>query len=165
MAAESKRAFLIALVREFVARVQRLPGLRRVALIGSLATPKENPKDADLLVWVDNEADLVPLASAARQLKGQAQSRNSGADIFVVNAAGAYVGRICHYRDCRPGIRISCRAQHCGRRPHLCDDLDLLDLPTKTIEAPPLDLWPSVVVRGHVPDDVRELGQAMECCQ
>jgi hypothetical protein len=110
---------------------------------------------------VDDGVDLAPLAAVARQLKGKSQGRNSGADIFVVNARGAYQGRICHYRDCRPGIRLSCRAQHCGRRPHLCDDLHVLQLPADLIGAPPLDLWPDVVVRARIPDDVRKLIVAM----
>src|ERR1700683_3992682 len=123
MRAESIRAFLIGELLTFVTRARTTPGVRRVALVGSLATAKASPKDADLLLWVDDGADLAPLAAIARRLKGKAQSRNSGADIFIVNAKAEYLGRICHYRDCRPGIRISCRALHCGRRAHLCDDL------------------------------------------
>src|SRR5688572_26213252 len=157
MTAESTRGLLIAEVRTFVMRVRRLSGVLRVALIGSLTTAKQNPKDADLLVWIDDGADLAPLAAAARQLKGKAQSRNCGADVFMVNSNDAYLGRTCHYRDCRPGIRTSCRARHCGRRPHLCDDLHVLKLRREVIATPPLDLWPSVVVRARLPEDVREL--------
>lgn len=161
MMEESIRGFLLAAVRTFVMNVRELPAVRRVALIGSLATAKKNPKDADLLVWVDEEADLSPLATVARRLKGTAQGRNSGADIFIVNASGAYLGRICRYRDCRAGIRMSCRAQHCGRRQHLCDDLHVLNLSADIIAAPPLDLWPSVIVRDRLPDDVCALAFAM----
>jgi hypothetical protein len=161
MTAESIRGFLISEVRTFVTRVRAVPGVRRVALVGSLATAKADPKDADLLLWVDDGADLAPLAHVARQLKGNAQRRNSGADIFVVSESGAYGGRICHYRDCRPGIRGSCPARHCGHRPYLCDDLHVLKLTANIIAAPPLDLWPDVVVRAHIPDDIRELAAAM----
>ena len=153
---DSIRSFLIAQVRRFVATTRGIAGVRRIALIGSLATPKAAPKDADLLITVDNDADLVPLAVASRQLKGRAQSRNSGADIFLSDAKGAYLGRICHYRDCQPGVRTRCRAQHCGRRPHLCDDLDVLRLPAKLVEAPTLELWPAVVRRAAIPGDVEE---------
>ena len=52
MTSASNRPLLIAEVRTFVTRVRDLPGVRRVALIGSLATAKQNPTDADLLVWV-----------------------------------------------------------------------------------------------------------------
>jgi hypothetical protein len=161
MAGESYRSVLLAGVQTFVTRACGLPGVRRIALIGSLATAKPNPKDADVLVWVEDVADLAPLAAAGRQLKGSAQSRNGGADIFLVNPAGTYQGRTCGYRDCRPGIRMSCRAQQCGRRPHLCDDLQVVTLPADVIAAPPADLWPTIVVRAPIPDDVREMIVAM----
>ena len=160
---QSKRVFLIGLVQEFLMRVRALPGISRVGLIGSLTTPKDNPKDADLLVWVDDGLDLAPLAAAGRQLKGRAQGRNAGADIFLVSPGGSYLGRICHYRDCRPGVRLSCRALHCGQRPHLCDDLHDLKLRPNAIQAPPVDLWPQAIVRAAVPDDIQELvGQLAE---
>ena len=161
MTPESTRAFLISAVRTFIGRVRGRPGVRRVALIGSVATAKRDPKDADLLVWVDDGADLAALATAARQLQGQAQGRNCGADIFVVDPGDAYLGRTCPYRECRPGIRASCRARHCGRRPYLNDDLDVLDLPADVIAAPPLDLWPRVIARAELPPDIRELADAL----
>ena len=154
---DSIRSFLMAQVRRFVATTRGIRGVRRIALIGSLATAKAAPKDADLLITVDDEVDLIPLAVAGRQLKGRAQSRNSGADIFLSDTKGAYLGRICHYRDCRPGVRTRCRARHCGRRPHLCDDLDVLRLPVELVEAPTLELWPVVVRRAPIPGDVEEL--------
>ena len=54
---------LLAAVRRFVERACNCPGVRRIALIGSLATAKEDPKDADVLVTVDDDSDLTPLAS------------------------------------------------------------------------------------------------------
>lgn len=161
LAAESIRHFLIAEVQAFVTRVRGMPGVGRIDLIGSLTTAKQTPKDADLLVWVDDAADLAPLAAAGRRLKGRAQSRNSGADVFLVNRSGAYLGRICRYRDCRPGIRMSCRALHCGRRPHLCDDLHMLKLGGDVLQAPPVGLWPAAVVHAAVPDDVQRLVSAL----
>ncbi len=155
--AEPLRAFLIAEVRDFVTRVHDLPGIRRLALVGSLATPKIKPKDADLLIWVDDGLDLTRLAAAARTLKGRAQGRNSGADVFIVNPGGEYLGRICRFRDCRPGIRGSCLALHCGRRPHLCDDLQVLRLPFAVIQSPPVVLWPTPAIHAPVPEDVQEL--------
>jgi predicted nucleotidyltransferase len=81
----SIREFLLSEVLRFVERARTCPGVRRIALVGSLARDKDNPKDADVLVTVDDDADLTSLATAGRRLKGRAQSRNSGADIFLAN--------------------------------------------------------------------------------
>jgi predicted nucleotidyltransferase len=91
---------LLAEVCRFVERARDCPGVRRIALIGSLATAKKDPKDADVLVTVDDDADLTPLAALGRKLKGRAQSRNKGADIFFADLAGDYIGRLCHWREC-----------------------------------------------------------------
>ena len=153
------RAFLLQGVLRFTAAVGGLPGVDRIALVGSLTTHKASPKDADVLVTVASDCDLDRLAKAARALKGHAQTRNSGADIFLADPdpAGRYVGRICHWRDCRPGIRLACRAQHCGRREFLNDDLQDVELSSTLVAAPPIELWPVVVRRVAVPVDVEEL--------
>ena len=157
------RDALLAEVRFFVERACSCPGVRRIALVGSLATDKQNPKDADLLVTVDDDADLKPLATAGRRLKGHAQSRNKGADIFLADPAGNYIGRICHWRECYPGKRMSCDARHCGRRPYLHDDLDDVTLNASLIKAPPLELWPKIVRRTELPRDVEtRLVQSIE---
>src|SRR3990172_10657972 len=110
----SIRAFLLSEVLHFVERARACPGVQRIALVGSLARDKDDPKDADVLVTVDDDADLTPLATAGRRLKGRAQSRNKGADmgadIFLANPSGKYIGRTCHWRECYPGIRASCDA-------------------------------------------------------
>src|SRR5688572_32258398 len=51
------RAFLIAEAFRFINRVVAMPGIRRVAIIGSLTSIKTDPNDADLLVTVDDEVD------------------------------------------------------------------------------------------------------------
>ena len=38
----------------------RLSGVKRIALIGSLATLEPSPKDIDLLVTVTDDMDLAP---------------------------------------------------------------------------------------------------------
>ncbi len=111
--------------------------------------------DADVLVTVDNDADLAFLATAGRGLKGRAQSRNKGADVFLAAPSGTYIGRICHWRECRPGVRLACDARQCGRRPFLHDDLDVVTLDRGLVEAPPLELWPTVVPRARLPRDVK----------
>jgi hypothetical protein len=49
---------------------------------------EENPKDADVLVTIDDTMDLDELARAGRRLKGSAQTINLGADIFLADASG-----------------------------------------------------------------------------
>jgi len=78
---------------QFVRTASRLSGVLRLALLGSLATAKPEPKDVDLLLTATDEADLTPMASAARRLQGHAQSYNHGADVFVADLQGHYVGR------------------------------------------------------------------------
>lgn len=148
------RAFLLAEVLRFVEHARTCPGVRRIALVGSLAKDKADPKDADVLVTVDDDADLSALATAGRRLKGRAQSRNKGADIFLADPSGNYIGRTCHWRECRPGIRASCRARHCGDRAFLHDDLDAITLNSTLIRTPPVELWPVVVRRAQLPSDI-----------
>ena len=160
------RDILLAEVRQFVERTRFFPGVQRIALIGSLATDKLNPKDADVLVTVDDDADLTQLATAGRRLKGHAQSMNKGGDIFLADPSGNYIGRICHWRECYPGKRVSCDARHCGRRAFLHDDLDAVMLNARLINSPPLELWPKIVRRVELPRDVEtQLIRAIEAQQ
>jgi hypothetical protein len=152
----SIRGFLLSEALRFVLQARSCAGVSRIALIGSLASTKPDPKDVDLLLTVADNADLTALAAAGRQLKGRVQARNHGADIFLAGPMGRYIGRTCHYRDCRPGVRVACQARRCGYRPFLCDDLDVLRLPSALAEAPPLELWPKVVRRAPIPPDVEE---------
>jgi hypothetical protein len=153
--AEPRRPLLVALLA-FVRDAQSIPGVLRIALIGSLATAKPIPKDADVLVAIDDTMDdLTHLARAGRRLKGFAQTINLSADIFLADKNGDYIGRVCHYRECHP--RSGCLAQHCGRREHLNDDLNIVTLSSDLIAAPPVKLWPSVIRRVPVPQDVETL--------
>ena len=87
--------------------------------------------------------------------QGVCSNHQLGADIFLADATGCYLGRICQYRECHP--RVACFAQHCGRRAHLNDDLHVVTLSKELIAAPPIDLWPDVVRRLKVPPDVEAL--------
>jgi len=146
---------LLVAVGAFVRSARDCLGVKRIALIGSLTTTKAIPHDADVLVTIDDAVDLDRLATAGRRLKGAGQTINLGADIFLADESGAYLGRICHYRECH--ARALCKAQHCGRRDHLNDDLHVITLPRELIAAPPLELWPMVVRRLAVPADVEVL--------
>lgn len=133
----------------------RLPGITRVALIGSLTTDKVAPKDIDLLVTISDDTDVSELDRLARQLQGCVSATAHGlygADVFLADPAGRYLGRLCKHREC-PSSR-QCAARHCGRRPHLKDDLDVITLGPHLTAAPPLVFWPTVVAQGVVPPDV-----------
>lgn len=150
------RSTLLEFTREFVLAARRVPGVRRIAMLGSLLTSKPRPKDTDVLVTIDDAMNLNALAKLGRRLSGGAQAKlNCGADVFLASSEGAYLGRVCHYRECYP--RVLCRARHCGATPHLADDLDLVTLPPALITSPPLELFPSVAVRTALPDDVRRI--------
>lgn len=152
-----QRARLISEVLVFTRAASALPGITRVALIGSLTTTKPDPKDADVLVTVSDDADLSPLAALARKFQGHAQSFNRSSDVFLMNPQGDYLGRICPWKQCAAGLHENCDALHCGQRPYLHDDLRVLRLPTALVAMPPLELWPEIVVRCEVPGDV-EMG-------
>ncbi len=104
----SVRAFLIAEVLAFVRAARQVSGVTRIALIGSLTTEKPEPKDADLLVTVTDDADLEPLARLGRRLQGRAQSINRGGDIFLANPKGKYSDAPATGRSAVP--EFGCRA-------------------------------------------------------
>jgi hypothetical protein len=152
------RTRLIAEVLAFTRAARQLDGVVCIALIGSLTTDEPDPKDADMLVTVRDDADLEPLATLGRKLAGHAQSFRRGGDVFLADRAGHYLGRTCPWRECGPGIRVSCDALHCGRRPYLHDDWETIRLDETLIAAPPIELWPEIVARVSIPEDVeREL--------
>ncbi|MCP4404702.1 MAG: hypothetical protein GY801_46295 [bacterium] len=150
------RLQLIAEVVSFVAKAQTIPGIIRIALVGSLTTNKPNPKDIDLLVTVLDEADLAPLATLGRKLQGHAMSFRSGGEVFLANPQGQHIGRICPWKVCKPGVRLRCDALHCGRRPYLHDDLKSIRLSEELIATPPIELWPRIVHKISVPSDIEE---------
>jgi hypothetical protein len=103
-------------------------------------------------VTIGDDTEFDALATVGRRLKGKTQQVNRGADVFLANDRGEYIGRVCHYRECWP--RRACRALHCGKVPHLNDDLEALRLSSTVIQAPPLTVWPTVERRCRLPSDV-----------
>ncbi len=150
-----RRRFLDEVGR-FVVTARQIPGVQSLALLGSIVSERMNPKDVDLLVVISDDADLAALAACARRLQGRTQSFNRGADVFLVDEHGTYLGRTCHWKDCRPGVRASCDALHCGRRPYLHDDLKTVELSQETILARPVTLWPRLERRRPLPADVQD---------
>jgi len=113
------------------------PAVIRVALFGSVASePRresdrrrrrlvhEPPKDVDLAVWLDRVGGLDDL----RRLSAQALQRlwhekefgvaHHQVDIFLLDAKGKYVGRLCRFNQC-PKHKPECRAARCGDVPFL----------------------------------------------
>ena len=91
------RVQLLEAALTFVRSAACLPGVKRIALIGSLTTPEPSPKDIDVLVSVTDDMSLAPLAKAARQLNGRAMQsgRSRGGDVFLADVGGNYLGRTC----------------------------------------------------------------------
>jgi hypothetical protein len=150
------RRQLLALASEFVFGVRAVPGVERVALLGSMLTEKAQPKDIDLLLTIGDACDLSLLAPRARRLSGRAQSLGAGADVFLAGAGGRYLGRICLWRVCQAGVRVACDANHCGRRRYLHDDLRTISLPEALTTEPPLEIFPIRIARVQIPADVAD---------
>jgi len=96
------RTQLVAEVLAFVLGASKLPGISRIALIGSLTTRKLDPKDADLLVTVTDDAHLESLTQLGRKLQGRAMALGRGGEVFLVDAQNTYLGRICPWKECAP---------------------------------------------------------------
>jgi len=148
------RKIMFAEVRRFVRFARDVPGVSRIALIGSLTTSKEFPKDIDLLVTVADDCDLSPVARLGRQLSGHMLTYQAGADVFLADPAGNYLGRTCPWKRCGPGNRLNCDALHCGARQFLHDDLSAVRLKKKLVAHPPVILWPRPAAAADVPADV-----------
>lgn len=152
------RSRLIAEALAFVRAARQIEGITRIALIGSLTMPKVNPKDVDVLVTVVDGTDLALVATLGRKIQGHTISFGYGGEVFVADDTGRYRGRTCPWATCGPGIRRSCNALNCGKWHYLHDDLDAVTLADDLIAEPPIELWPRIVTRVPVPDDVtREL--------
>ena len=151
------RSELLDATVQFVTAIVAVPGVRSISLLGSIVTDRSDPKDIDLLLVIADDTDVSMLAGHGRRLQGRAQQLNRGADVFLADERGTYLGRTCHWKDCGPGIRASCDALHCGRRPHLHDDLGDVRPDPRTVTAPPVTLWPRVVRRVVLPADVERM--------
>ena len=121
---------------QVAAAFTEVPAVKRVTLFGSVASSPRTesgrrrrghihePKDVDLAVWLDGVADLDHL----RKLSAQALNRlwhdnevgvaHHQVDIFLFDATGNYLGRLCHFNQC-PKHKPQCRAAGCGKVPFL----------------------------------------------
>lgn len=149
----SKRQKLLAHLPWFVRSVAKVEGVRKISILGSLTTEKLTPKDIDFLVMIEDSAELEPVARLGRKVKGRTGSEGGGADIFLTDTLGNYIGRTCSWKECRPGVRMSCDALNCGQRQYLHDDLQKVTLSQDTI-AGALQLWPIVERKVGLPEDL-----------
>lgn len=151
----NKRPALCEAVLEFVNKASKLDGVESISLLGSLTTDKRTPKDVDLLVVIRDSVSIQTLAKYKRSLLGKtmATGDSCGADVFVCDTQHKYLGRMCSYRECHP--RRACDAQQCGS--YICNDFQSVTLETPLLKSPPIQLWPEVIERVDVPDDVRQL--------
>jgi predicted nucleotidyltransferase len=121
---------LRAAATEVTAAYARVPTVRRVVLFGSVASlPRiesrrrrgrlHEPKDVDLAVWLDAATDLDQLRKlSAHALHRLWQEKEIGVahhqvDIFLLDASGDYIGRLCHFNQC-PKHKPECRVAGCG---------------------------------------------------
>jgi predicted nucleotidyltransferase len=149
------RGALIQALATFVSAARRIGGVTRIAVVGSITTAKLDPKDVDVLVTVREDADFAALATQGRKLKGATQQHNHGADIFLASVEGKYIGRTCSYKECHP--RRRCFGTHCRAGNWVCNDLDVVTLSDDLVREPPLEVWPTLVVRTALPRDLADV--------
>jgi len=115
-----------------------IPTVSRVALFGSVASSPRmestrararrshihEPTDVDIAVWLDDATELERLrllrSRAVNQLweEKEAGVAHHQVDVFLLDAAGKYLGRRCCFNQC-PKHKPECRAAGCGKVPFL----------------------------------------------
>lgn len=148
------RAAFILNALEFSEKISRLEGVRRIAIVREITTPMKNPEILCLVVTVSEGAPIKPIADAGRALKGRigSLSGSTGADVFLASETHEYLGRTCSYRECRP--RAACRGSQCYGT-FINNDFHVFTLDKEVIQSPPVEVFPQVAIRGHIPDDLR----------
>lgn len=149
------RQSMLKVLGEFLPSLKALKHMEQIGLIGSMTTPKREPKDIDIVVYIGVDFDLSALAGIYRKMLGRMQSIGRGVDIFTFEQ-GSYIGRPCRYRECGRGIRLLCKADNCGRRHHLCNDLKNLNLSSTTLTNLPVQLYPKGLSGDNIPEDIRD---------
>lgn len=114
--------------------------------------PKKNQDDSDSMSEEESDEHFAYIAGYT---SGGAPFGTTWEEMAEMEKREAeYLGRTCPWRECGPGIRTRCHAQHCGG--HLYDDLQVLTLKRELLAEPPLEVFPKVVVRQEIPGDVME---------
>lgn len=146
---------MLGMFEHFLPSLKAINCIKEIGLTGSMTTPKREPRDIDIVVSTVPGSDLSQLATIYRKISGRLQSMDRGIDIFIFEK-NSYIDRPCRYRECAPGIRQSCTANHCGLRPYLCDDLSVIELCPTTLTRLPVRLHPAGWCMEDVPEDVKE---------
>lgn len=152
----SDREHLLTWAKWFLEEAMQRPEVERVALFGSICRDERKPRDLDIMVTVEADASVKPIATLARKLQGRISRGNLGADVYIVEN-GAHIGRACLYKEPWPRAICSQKSLRCAEgRKHLCDTSAVLNLDKTLVEKPPLVLWPRLQANDEVPVDVRE---------
>ena len=93
------RSDLLDATIQFITSIVEVPGVQSVSLLGSIVTDRPDPKDIDLLLTIADDTDVSVVAAHARRLQGRAQQLNRGADVFLADERGTYLGRTCHWKE------------------------------------------------------------------
>jgi len=96
--------------------LRRMAGEGRTIVFSSHILDEVERLAENVLVVVADDADLAQSATASRRLQGHAQSFNRGADVFLADERGTYIGRTCHWKDAGPayGSRAMLFTAACG---------------------------------------------------
>ena len=154
MPASNIRAAFIRNALEFAEKISQLEGVRRIAIVREITTPMKNPEILCLVVTVSEDAPIKPIADAGRKLKSRMQSMPTaaGADVFLASETHEYLGRTCSYRECHP--RAACQGSQCNGT-FVNNDFHVFTLEKEVIQSPPVEVFPQVIIRSRIPDDLR----------
>ncbi|NTX00010.1 MAG: hypothetical protein HGB35_08825, partial [Geobacteraceae bacterium] len=147
--ARSIRQSLLAVGLEFARGAERVRGVERIALLGSILTEKPAPKDIDFLLTVAGDANLEEIATLGRKMKGKLQGMSLGTDIFLCSPNAQYLGRTCSYRDCH--VRADCGGADCRPGSWRRTDFHVITLSKEIMESPSLVLRPITVPNASLP--------------
>lgn len=154
MATTPIRTIFIQHALEFAEQLSRKQGVLRVAIVREITQPVKEPEILCLLVTISEEAPIRPIADIGRKLAGRMLSmpRAAGSDLFLANEQHEYLGRTCLYRECHP--RVRCEGNQCNGS-YICNDFHVFTLEKEVIQSPPVEVFPRVVIRDRIPNDLR----------
>ena len=154
MPTSATRSAFIRNALEFAEKISRQKGVQRIAIVREITKPIREPEILCLLVTIDEEAPIKPIADIGRKLKGRMVSmpNAAGADVFLANEAHEYLGRTCSYRECHP--RVACEGSQCYGT-YIANDFHVFTPGPEVIQSPPVEVYPQVVIRERIPDDLR----------